>query len=390
MSNSMLSLAQDGSEPLVGNYFVAVYPPFACWSKEHVGAALCRLSGARSGQPRSPLGLYIHVPFCVERCDFCYYRSYAGQSGATRERYLDAVLTELSMYRSYSGLAERRVDFVYFGGGTPSLLSVRQIERLLRGIQAVFPWTHAREVTLECAPKSVSRSRLAALAEAGVTRISLGVQQLDDGVLLANGRIHRVDDAERAFAKIASVEFQSVNVDLIVGLVGETDATFRTSLNRVLQWQPDSVTIYQLEIPVNTPLAQTLREGHQPPAGWDVKRRRLMEAWDELERAGYTLRSAYTAVRDPTKHHFYDQDLQYQGADLLGVGVASFSYVDGVHCQNIASIESYQASVADRRLPLSRAYVLSEVEQMTREFILQMKLGQINARYFAEKFSVDL
>lgn len=379
------------AEPPEGNYFVSTYPPFSCWESGQV-SEVARVLEKNAEDGDAALGLYVHVPFCLQRCDYCYYRSYSAPSREQTDGYVEALLAELTIYGKSPALSGRRLDFAYFGGGTPSLLSAEQIGRLLGGIKGVFPWGDAREVSFECAPKTATSRRLAVLKQAGVTRISLGVQQLNDDVLAKNGRIHRAADVERAYSQIGRHGFQTVNLDLMAGMVGETEHSFFASLDRVIAMEPDSVTIYMMEIPPNTPLHRALQDGSldEPPASWDVKRDRLGQAFSRLEQAGYTVRSAYSAVRDPQRHPFVYQEAQYRGADLLGLGVASFSYLNGVHFQNVASIEPYQSSLADDRLPLSRAYRLSDDEQLVREFVLQLKLGQVDMRALQDKFGVDV
>lgn len=371
--------------PLEGHYFVPTWPPFDRWTVEAVPrfeAWLTRPAPARS------FGLYVHVPFCVERCDYCYYRSYDDRP-EEMGRYLRAVCRELQLYAERPAFAGRQLEFVYFGGGTPSLLPVGQLRELFLGLQATLPWNAVREVSFECAPKSTTQRKLETLRELGVTRISLGVQQLDDDVLAANGRIHQIADVERAWAAIRDVGFAVSNIDLIVGLVGETDASFEQSLEHTLRLAPDGITIYQLEIPYGTPLARMLREGNvpSPPASWGLKRARLARAFERLEAAGYVVRSAYSAVRDPLRHEFVYQDAQYHGADLLGIGVASFSYLDGIGQQNLATLDPYLEAVEAGRLPLGRAYVLADDERLTRELLLQLKLGGLERAYFERKFA---
>ncbi len=386
------ALPCDCAEPLAGNYFVSVYPPFSCWTCEQLPRLKQALADGPPPESPAGLGLYTHIPFCVQRCDYCYYRSYDDVSRDRIETYIDAVLAELTLYRKQAVLAARTVDFVYFGGGTPSLLSAEQIERLLQGVQAIFPWSDAKEITFECAPKTATGRRLTALSATGVTRISLGAQQLNDAVLKQNGRVHMVRDIRRAYEEVRRVGFATVNLDLMVGLVGETESTFFESLEQTIELQPDSVTIYQLEIPPNTPLFHMLRDGDlaSEQAPWSVKRRRMTDAFARLEEAGYTIRSAYAAVRDPDAHRFLYQDAQYRGSDLLGVGVASFSYFAGVHYQNRTSLDDYLMTVAAGGLPLSRAHALSDEERLVREFVLQLKLGGVDREDFRRKFRVDI
>lgn len=378
------------SEPTAGNYFVSAYPPFARWSPERAGDFRRALRDAPP-DPAPPLGLYVHIPFCVRRCDYCYYRSYADRPGEI-DGYLDAVTRELGLYREQAALADRPLRFAYFGGGTPSLLSTSRLGRLLDGLQQQVSWDGIEEATFECAPLSVTPTKLALLRDAGITRISMGVQQLDDRVLRNNGRVHAVRDVLRAYAEIRRTGFATVNLDLIVGLVGETDDSFARSLEQTIELAPDAVTLYQLEIPYNTPLYRRVRYGTLPeePADWPTKRDRLAWAFSRLEEAGYVVRSAYAAVRDPERHPFAYQDEQYRGADLLGIGLASFSYLAGVHHQNRTELEDYRACLDRGELPLGRAYVLDADERLTREFVLQLKLGAVDRERLRERYDVDV
>ena len=383
----------DAPEPSAGNYFVSSYPPFSCWSKDQLGAVDWALEQPRfENNDEAPLGLYVHVPFCAERCHYCYYRSYAKPTHDQTDHYIEALLTELAGYAQVPAVAGRPLDFVYFGGGTPSLLAPTQIQRLFDGVNRALPLDQAREICFECAPQSATDDRLRVLRDAGVTRISLGVQQLDDEVLTQSGRIHRVEHVERAWSRIEPLGFPIVNLDLMVGLVGETDESFFRSLERIIEMGPMSVTIYLLEIPANTPLFHALQENRieQLPAGWDVKRDRLRRGFERLEQSGYSIRSAYAAVRDVKRGRFVYQEAQYHGADLLAVGVSSFGYFGGVHYQNHASLDGYLQRVTDSGHSRIRAVRLSDQERMVREFILQLKLGGASAAEFRDKFGVSL
>lgn len=380
------------TEPETGSYFVSTYPPFSTWTPDRCTAVYDWLQNPPDESTVAALGLYVHIPFCAQRCLYCYYLSYADRSADGMDEYVDRVIQEFSLYRAAPALCARDFSFVYFGGGTPSLLTERQIARLLEGLPTGRPGSHLDEATFECAPKSVTAPKLRILRDWGITRISMGIQELNDDVLRSNGRIHLVNDAIRAYDQIRQAGFDLVNLDLIAGLPGQTDASFLSSLDRVIALQPDCVTIYLLEIPHNTPLFRQLQaeKREAPPASWDVRRARAARGFERLEAAGYALRSGYTAVRDPRRHRFIYQDLQYRGADLLGIGTSAFSFLDGIHAQNLSSREDYSARLAGRSLPLGRAYVLTEEERLIREFILQLKLGSVDAAYFQAKFGVDI
>jgi oxygen-independent coproporphyrinogen-3 oxidase len=377
------------AEPVAGNYFVAAYPPFSCWSAAMAPAARCQLDAPRPAD--APFLLYVHVPFCAHRCDYCYYLSTARHTRPQMVEYLAALLRELTLYRESPAFAGRRPGGVYVGGGTPSLLPADDIARLLDGLRGRFPWSAAEEVTFECAPRSTTVAKLAALRRAGVNRLSLGVQQLDDDVLRANGRVHLVADVERAWGEVRAAGFDEVNIDLIAGLVGETDDSFRRSLDRVVGMGPDAVTVYQLEVPLNTPLYRSLAAGTGAGAlpTWAEKRARAAYAFDRLAEAGYARRSAYAAARGRHRRFAYQED-QYRGADLVGLGASAISYVGGLHYQNVASLDGYLGAVAGGGLPVGRAYRLTRDEQVVREFVLQLKLGRVEAGRFRERFGVEI
>jgi oxygen-independent coproporphyrinogen-3 oxidase len=376
------------AEPVLGNYFVAAYPPFSVWTEAHVPVLRDALGRDHSSEP---LGVYVHLPFCHHKCDYCYYLSVIGQPAAVINRYLDNVVQEAALYAAQPAVNGRPVTFGYFGGGTPSLLSVAQLNRLMTGLRSAFRWDVVEEITFECAPRSVSRELLAALRAAGVTRVSMGVQSFDDGLLALNGRVHRAADVRRAYALVAAAGFPQVNLDLMCGLLGETDAHWQATLQQVLELQPDAVTLYQTEIPRNTRLAREFESGTlpTPPVSWEVKRARFDAGLRAFEQAGYTAISAYNLVRDPARHPFQYQDLLWRGADMLGLGVASFGYVGGVHYQNQTKLECYQATVASGALPVQRAFPLSLDERLVREFILQLKLGRVDLAPLRIRFGVD-
>ncbi|HMJ89209.1 MAG TPA: coproporphyrinogen-III oxidase family protein [Candidatus Acidoferrum sp.] len=376
-------------EPVAGNYFVAAYPPFSAWNSQQIPALHTALA-----QPAlaAPLGLYVHLPFCQKKCDYCYFLSFIAQPAAVVDRYIDAVVREMELYASQPGVKGRPVSFAYFGGGTPSTLSTSQLRRLSDGLRRALSWDRIEEVTFECAPRSVRREFLESLREMGVTRVSMGVQSFDNDLLKLNGRVHLAEDVTRAFGLLREAGFGWVNLDLMCGLLGETEEKWRESVRRVIELGPDSVTIYQTEIPHNTQLYRDLDAGTlpAPPLSWNIKRTRLDAGFRELERAGYTVVSAYNAVKNPQRHRFLYQDYLWRGADMLGLGVAAFGYFGGVHFQNQITLEKYEAAVERSELPVKRAFQLSAHDQIVREFVLQLKSGEVPIAPFGEWFGVDI
>jgi oxygen-independent coproporphyrinogen-3 oxidase len=381
--------AHDETE--VGNYFVANYPPFSYWDAGTAESVRSLLE--QPVRAEVPLGVYFHVPFCRKRCHFCYFRVYTDKNADEIKRYLDAGIAEFELYAHSPLMRGRKPKFVYFGGGTPSYLSVSQLQSLTDRMKALLPWDEAEEVTFEAEPGTLTEQKLAAIREIGVTRLSLGVENFDKHILEINGRAHRTDEIYRAYHYARSIGFPQINIDLIAGMVEETDENWRENIRKTIELLPDSVTIYQMEVPYNTGIYKEMKaEGKltAPVANWHTKRGWVDEAFREMEAAGYTVTSGYTAVRDPQKTKFVYRDQLWTGADLIGLGVASFSHIAGTHFQNITEFSQYLEAIQQGNLPISRAMTTTEEERMIRELILQMKLGRVSRSYFQQKFRVNV
>ena len=387
------------AEPEVGSYFVATYPPFSVWSPEAVERdAKPALNAAPD--PSTPLGLYLHIPFCRKRCHFCYFRVYTDKNAQEIGRYLDVLAREWEMYARQPAIEGRPLNFVYFGGGTPSFLSTQQLQKLVHRLTATTSWKTAEEITFECEPGTLTEPKLAAIRKMGVTRLSLGVENFDDRLLEINGRAHRSPEIATAYRAARALGFPQINIDLIAGMLGETEENWRANIEKTIALDPDSVTIYQMELPYNTTISKDLlnRTGQTTGrtvmtgslADWSTKRRWMQEAFEALERAGYHIGSAYTAVKNPERTKFLYRDRLWQGADMAGLGVASFGHVNGVHVQNRDSWEAYAGGVDRGELPLARAYRPTAEERMRRELVLQMKLGRLTPSYFRDKYGADI
>jgi oxygen-independent coproporphyrinogen-3 oxidase len=382
----------------VGSYFVANYPPFSTWTSDAIRDAHVALSERRKSAgvatPVEGLGLYLHIPFCRKRCHFCYFRVYTDKNAREVEQYLDLVAREWELYARTPAIEGRRFNFVYFGGGTPSFLSTRQLQRLVSQLNAQGAWNNAEEITFECEPGTLTDAKLAAIRDLGVTRLSLGVENFSDRILELNGRAHRAPEIGRAYEAARALGFAQINIDLIAGMLGETDANWQDCVERTLALAPDSVTIYQMELPYNTTISGDLLKGTgqfaETVATWATKRRWVKDAFAALERAGYHIGSAYTAVKNPATARFVYRDRLWEGADLLGLGVASFGHINGVHMQNLDTWPKYQHAIERGDLPLGRAYQPTDEERLIREFVLQLKRGSNRPSYFADKYGVDV
>ncbi len=389
-------MSTDKIETEVGSYFISNYPPYSQWKRD----ALPAVEKAMATAPRDvPLGLYLHIPFCRKRCKFCYFKVYTDQNAQQVEEYLAALSREIELVSKQPVMGGRPFRFVYFGGGTPSFLSGKQLERLVDRLRANINWDKAEEVTFECEPGTLSEPKIHTLKELGVTRLSLGVENFSDKILEANGRAHLSAEVYKAWKWIEVADFYNVNIDLISGMVGETWDNWRDCVRRTIELSPESVTIYQMELPFNTVISKGILEDHteSPVADWPTKRAWVDYAFNELAAAGYSVSSAYTMVKDKSKVSFSYRDNLWAGSDLLATGIASFGHISGVHYQNVAEWEQYVGALTgnsktgeEPRLPLGRALVPTDHQLLVRELILQLKRGYLRPQAFQEKYGVNI
>jgi len=386
----MSSTASD-KKTNVGSYFISNYPPYSQWTPDELPAVGQALHSPPT--EATPLGLYLHIPFCRKRCKFCYFKVFTDVKSAEVQRYVDALCSEISLVSQLEVMGDRPFRFVYFGGGTPSFLAPKQLIKLADRLREHITWDGAEEVTFECEPGTLSETKVKTLREdLGVTRLSLGIENFSDKLLEENGRAHLSKQVFNAWDWISEANFPNVNIDLIAGMVGETWDNWKENIRRTLELSPESVTIYQMELPFNTVYSKDIlgNQTESPVADWQTKRDWVDYAFSEFVAAGYSISSAYTVVKDPNKVNFSYRDNLWQGADLLATGIASFGHASGVHYQNLPELEPYLSTIESGKLPLGRGFVPTEHQRLVREMILLLKRGFLDVRYFQDKFQINI
>ncbi len=207
-----------------------------------------------------PAGIYLHIPFCKSRCSYCDFATDVYRSGDAVERYVAALCREIENFEGDTPEA----DTIYFGGGTPSLLSPRQVENILDSVRRKFPLASEIELTMEMNPATVTPGSLAGYRSLGVNRASFGVQTFNDTDLRRLARGHTAEDALRTFEMLRGASFSNISLDLITGLPGQTVADWEENLARALALGPEHLSLYILEVHEGTPLAEQIRSGRQP------------------------------------------------------------------------------------------------------------------------------
>ena len=276
--------------------------------------------------------MYVHVPFCATRCDYCAFATWNDREHLV-DAYVDACITDLERRVATGELTHSHT--VYFGGGTPSLIPASGLVRILDAI----PRAPGAEVTVECNPDSVDAEKLRAYADAGVTRVSLGVQSTQSHVLAALGRTHDRANVARAVEAIRAAGIPSFNLDCIAGAAGETDADFDATIDDVLAFGPPHVSVYGLMVEPGTPLEQRIAAGEVPPPDPDAQADRYLRADARLTATGLDW---YEVSNWARPGHECRHNLGYwTGADCVAVGAAAHGHTRGRRWANVPKPERY-------------------------------------------------
>jgi oxygen-independent coproporphyrinogen-3 oxidase len=361
------------------NGFVAIYPPHRYWRPENVGEMLA---------PK-PLNIYLHTPYCIQRCAYCYFKT--ATIGETRraeiDRYVDAVCRELEISASHFNLGARPVHSVYFGGGTPTLLSDDNLRRLMKTLRDNFTFADP-EIVMEAEPVTLTPAKAETVKELGVTRLSLGIQSFRDEIVLKTGRHDKEVLALQAI-ELAKKTGAIVNIDLLSGLAGESHETWAYSVQRALEAGTQAITVYKMELYANTEYYTGVREAVIDLPSDEAEIEFMSYAMDELEGAGYHAVNFFTHTRDP-RHAQRHISNRWRGEDLCSVGVSAFGSYGNWSYQNTSDLNLYQSQVEEGRLPLLRGYTLTALDLMVRDVVLGMKLLSMDLKDFRKRHGVEL
>jgi oxygen-independent coproporphyrinogen-3 oxidase len=332
---------------------------------------------ALEGLGSRAFGFYVHVPFCVTRCGYCDFNTYTAQElgpGASRDSYADTVIGEIRLARKVLGDAELKVDTVFFGGGTPTLLPAGDLGRILHVIDGEFGLAPGAEVTTEANPESVGRAYLDDLREAGFTRMSYGMQSAREHVLAVLDRTHTPGRAGQVVEWARESGFEHVNLDLIYGAPGESDDDWRASLEAALAAGPDHVSAYALIVEEGTKLAARVRRGELAAPDDDAMADRYLMADEALSGHGldwYEISNWATGEKARCRHN----ELYWTGADWWGAGPGAHSHVGGTRWWNVKHPAAYAARLAEGTTPAHAREVLDDDVRRMERIMLELRLA---------------
>jgi oxygen-independent coproporphyrinogen-3 oxidase len=338
------------------------------------------------------INLYVHIPFCTGRCTFCCCYSVGRRPESTVDAYVHSLKKELDLLVATSRFDHSAVRYIYFGGGTPTCLSAGQLDDLIGSLRRRLNVLPEANFTCEASPETIvgsaGKEKLEALVKNGTTRLSIGVQSFDDGILMRIGRSHGSETAMAAYENASAAGFRNLNVDLMFGLPGQTLDTWERDLQIVTALRPGWVSLYRLRTEENPRIyeAYTRARGLFP----DKETTLLMNIM-AVEKAAD---SGYTPANAP--HTFVLQSrLDYVSRHVLaeeelGIGASARSYLDGVRYYNIHDLKKYRLAIDKGRLPISFAGKYSKRQQVERAAVLMLRSSKGVARAdFRTAFGID-
>ncbi|OGS17938.1 MAG: hypothetical protein A2219_02005 [Elusimicrobia bacterium RIFOXYA2_FULL_50_26] len=310
---------------------------------------------------RVPAGLYIHIPFCRRKCGYCdfYSTDFNPRHAAS---LINAVINEMSFHGG------ARAGTVYLGGGTPSILPARLLNKLFAAMRSSFDISESAEVTAEANPESLTAAACKSFAENGVNRLSIGVQSFNDSELAMLGRIHTSRDAVAAFLRARKAGFKNVSIDLIYGLPGQSERAWLENLKRAMALGPDHLSIYPLTIEHDTPLSRagTVVSQDSQAALYEI-------AMDYLQSCGF---EQYELSNWAKPGYACRHNLVYwNNESYIGLGPAAASYLNGRRFKNIDSVSGYISAIKSGKNAVSETDEISTRVKLAEEMILKLRLN---------------
>lgn len=360
--------------------FITNYPNATQWSSLSEAEVIAQ----------EPLNIYVHIPFCAQQCSYCYYRVVTGAKRDEMNRYADAICKELEMAVETYKLKDRPIRSIYFGGGTPTMLQREQLERITQGIKDCFTSVEGAEFTIEGEPVSMTEKKAEAFRELPipVTRISMGVQSLDDNVIQHTQRKDTADKVIKAINTAMNV-VPNVNIDLMSGLAGDSLPTWKNSVNRALETGVTSITVYKTEVYANSQYFRDLRKDAIRLPDDDEEFQYFEYAMDTFEKANYKPWSFFAFTKDGKYPHVHAPSL-WSGQDYLPLGTSAFGKIGDQLFQNSNDPDKYVETIEAGHFATNRGHKLTCQDKMVRAALLGMKLMKLDLDLYEKAFGFRL
>lgn len=331
------------------------------------------------------IGIYVHIPFCEKKCFYCDF--YSLENHSLRNEFISSLVREISGITART--SERpKADTIFFGGGTPSLLSEKEFDLILDTIRSNFNVSEDAEVTAECNPGTIDLQKLRAYSDLGINRLSFGVQSFFDDELKFLSRIHDSKQAAAAIETAHAAGFENVNLDLMYALPGQTIPRLESNLNRAIELGTKHISAYALIVEPGTPLFSAVAEGKVDPAGDSEEAAMYQHVMEALENSGFNHYEISNYSRDGFKCR---HNLKYWNCEeYVGFGPSAHSYMAGRRWWNVSSLTNYVDSISAGKSPISAAETLNDSQKLDEFVLLKLRQGRLNLIEAAEKFGLSI
>lgn len=337
------------------------------------------------------IGIYLHIPYCIKKCSYCAFNSLP--SDGVSKQYLQALYKEIDWTSSLFNLKESPVDTLYFGGGTPSLLTPGEVESLLTRIGSSYKLAEDAEITLELNPTAQDEINIDGYRKAGVNRLSIGIQSFDEQNLIFLGRLHSAKEAELSFIRAREAGFDNISIDLICGLPGQKKNNVISDLERALNLRPEHISLYLLSIENGTPLYSAVQEGIFSPLVDEMQGEIYQNASEYLQINGYTKYEISNYAKDgfQSKHNMR----YWRGEDYVGLGAGAHSLISdigwGMRYWNVKPPDEYIKTINSAMLPLEELEILTRRDAIRESILTSLRTSTgLSEEIIKKKFGISL
>ncbi|MBO5239604.1 MAG: oxygen-independent coproporphyrinogen III oxidase [Lachnospiraceae bacterium] len=337
---------------------------------------------------KQPISLYIHIPFCMRKCSYCDFLSFSGCSEQLQKDYMHQLFREMDYYKEIA--KDYRVQTIFIGGGTPSLLQEGLMEQLFQQIYSIWRIEEGAEITIESNPGTLSVKKLIEYRTCGINRLSIGLQSADNEELKRLGRIHNYEQFVANYKLAREAGFQNINVDIMAALPGQTQSSFGKTLAKVVDLKPEHISVYSLIVEEGTPLAENHELLSTLPT--EVTERRMYKYTKSiLNSMGYERYeiSNYAKPGYACRHN----QVYWKGGEYLGFGLGAASYWNGMRFENTKDMQEYMADWTLDDISMLRKNVVldSRKSQMEEFMFLGLRLMQgVSKEEFQRRFDVPM
>ena len=340
---------------------------------------------------KKEIGIYVHIPFCIRKCYYCDFVSFTNQE-ENIEKYIEAVISEIESYE----LEEYNVTTIYIGGGTPSSIESKYIEKILHKIKEKITNNETKfndiEITIEINPGTIDRKKLQDYEEMGINRLSIGLQSTNNEILKNIGRIHTYEEFLEGYNLARNIGFDNINVDLMIGLPNQTIEDIKDSVEKIIKLEPEHISVYSLIVEEGTKIENLLNMNKITLPEEELERNMYWYVKNKLELNGYIHYeiSNFAKENKQSKHNVNC----WEQKEYIGIGTAAYSYLDNIRYGNTSNIQKYietQDFKDEKELEKNKIRIIDEVqtlEDKKREYMLLSlrKLEGVSIRKFKEKY----